>query len=39
MKVNYEKAIVVNDEVKLKIDEHQVDITRLKAHCDIDDED
>ena len=39
MKVNYEKAIEVNDELKLNVYEEQDDINHLKEQCDIDDED
>ena len=36
MKVNNEKAIVVNNEFKLNIDKHQDDIKHLKEQCDED---
>ena len=39
MKVNYEKAIEVNNELKLNVDEQQDDIKYLKEQCDLDDED
>ena len=38
MKVNYEKAIEVNNDLKLNIDELQDDIKHLKEQCDIYDE-
>ena len=39
MKVNNEKVIEVNKELKLNVDEQQDDIKLLKEQCDIDDED
>ena len=39
MKVQYEKAIEVNTELKLKGDEQQDDVKHLKEQCDIDDGD
>ena len=39
MKVNYEKAIEVNNELKLNVDKQQDDIKHLKEKCDIEDED
>ena len=39
MKVNYEKAIEVNNELKLNVDKQQDGKTHLKEQCDIDDED
>ena len=39
MKVNNEKAIDVNNELKLNVDEQQDDIKHLAEQCDIDDED
>ena len=38
MKVIYEKAIKVNNELKLNVGEQQDDIKHLKEPCDIDDE-
>ena len=35
MKVNYEKAIEVNNEYKLNVDEQQDNIKHLKEQCDI----
>ena len=39
MKVNYDKTIHVNKELKENIDDQQVDMKYLKEQCDIDDED
>ena len=39
MKVIYEKAIKVNNDIKLNVDERQDDIKHLKEQYDIDDED
>ena len=39
MKVNYEKAIDVKNELKLNVDKQQYYIKYLKEQCDIDDED
>ena len=39
MKVNYEKAIEVNNELKLNVDEQHDDIKHMIEQCDIDDED
>ena len=39
MKVNYDKAIQVNNELKVNVDDEQVDMKHLKEQCDIDDED
>ena len=39
MKVNYEKAVEVNNDLKLNDDKPQGDIKDLKEQCDIDDED
>ena len=39
MKVNYEEAIKVNNELQLNVDKQQDDIKHLKEQCDIDDED
>ena len=36
-KVNYEKAIQVNNELKINVDEQPVDMKHLKEKCDIDD--
>ena len=38
MKVIYEKAIEVNNDLKLNVDEQQDDIKNFKEQCDIDDE-
>ena len=38
MKVNYEKAIKVNNEFMVNVDEQQDDIKHIKEQCDIDDE-
>ena len=35
MQVNYEKAIEVNNEYKLNVDEQQDNIKHLKEQCDI----
>ena len=37
MKVNNEKAIEVNNELKLNVDDQQYDLKHLKEQCDIDD--
>ena len=37
--MNYEKAIKVNNELKLNVDEQQDDIKHLKEQNDIDNED
>ena len=34
--MNYEKAIEVNNELNLNVDEQQDDIEHLKEQCDID---
>ena len=39
MKVNYGKAIQVNNELKVNLDEQQEDIKHLKEQCDIENED
>ena len=39
MKVNFEKAIEVKNELKINVDEQQDDITHIKERCDTDDED
>ena len=39
MKVNYDKAIQVNNELKVNVDDQQVNMKHLKEQCDIDDED
>ena len=39
IKVIYEKAIEVNNDLKLTVDDQQGDIKHLKEQCDIDDED
>ena len=39
MKVIYEKAIEVNNDLKLNVDEQQDDIKQLTEQCDIDGED
>ena len=39
MKVNYWKAIKVNNELKLNVDQQQEDIKHSKELCDIDNED
>ena len=39
MKVNYEKAIEVNNEYKLNVDEQQDNIKHLKEQCDINNKD
>ena len=38
IKVIYEKAIEVNNAIKLNVDEQQDDINHLKEPCDIEDE-
>ena len=38
MKVNYEKATEVNNELKLNFDKQQDDSKHLKEQCDINDE-
>ena len=38
MKVNYEKAIQVNNELKINVDEQHVDMKHFKEKCDKDDE-
>ena len=35
MKVKYEKAIEVNNDLKVNVDEQQVDMKHLKEQCDI----
>ena len=39
MKVNFDKAIQVNNELKVNVDDQQVDKKHLKEQCNIDDED
>ena len=39
MKMNYEKAMEVNNNIKLNVDKQQEDIKHLKEQWDIDDED
>ena len=39
MKVNNEKAIEVNNEYKLNVDEQQYNIKHLKEQCDINNKD
>ena len=39
MQVNYEKAIEVNNEYKLNVDEQQDNIKHLKEQCDINNKD
>ena len=39
MKVIYEKALVVNNDLNLNVGEQQDDIKHLKEQCDINDED
>ena len=39
MKVNYDKAIQVNNEFKVNVDDQQVEMKHSKEQCDIDDED
>ena len=39
IKVNYDMAIQVNIELKLKVNNQQGDMKHLKEQCDIDDED
>ena len=39
MKVNYDKAIQVNNELKVNVDDQQVDMKYLKEKYDTDDED
>ena len=39
MKENYDMVIQVNTELKVNIDDQQVDMKHLKEQCDIDDED
>ena len=39
MKVIYEKAIEVNNDLKFNVHEQQDDIKHLKGQCDTDDED
>ena len=39
MKVNYKKAIDINIELKLNVDQQQDKIKHLTEQCDIDDED
>ena len=34
MKVNYDKAIQVNNELKVNVDDQQVDMKHLKWQCD-----
>ena len=34
MKVNYDKAIQVNKELKVNVDDQQVDMKHLKGQCD-----
>ena len=38
MKVNYDKAIQVNNELTVNVDDQKVDMKHLKEQCDIDDE-
>ena len=38
MEVNYDKAIPVNNELKVNVDDQQVDMKHLKEQCDVDDE-
>ena len=38
LKVFYEKAIEVNNELKLNVDEQEDDIKHLNKQCDVDDE-
>ena len=38
MKLNFEKAIEVNNELNVNVDEQQYDITDLKEQSDIDNE-
>ena len=39
MRVIYEKAIEMNNDLKLNVDKQQDDIKHLKEQCDIDDKD
>ena len=39
MKVNYEKTIEVNNQLKVKVDEQQYDIKDFKEQCNKDDTD
>ena len=39
MKVIYKKAIEINNDIKLKVDDQKDDIKQLKEKCDIYDED
>ena len=39
MKVNYEKTIEVNNQLKVNVDEQQDDIKDLKEQCNKDDKD
>ena len=39
MKVNYDNAIHVDNELKVNVDNQQVDMKYLKEQCDIDDQD
>ena len=39
MKVNFNLAIQVKDELKVKFNDQQVNLKHLKEQCDIDDED
>ena len=39
MKVNYDKAIQMNNELKVNVNDQQVDMKHLKEQFDIDDED
>ena len=39
MEVNYDKAIQVNNELNVNVDDQQVDMKHLKEQYDVDDED
>ena len=39
MKVNYEKAMKVNNELKINVDEQYVDMKNVKENYNVDDED
>ena len=39
MKVNNEKAIEANNDLKINVDKQHVDMKHLKEKCEIDDED
>ena len=39
MKVNYERVIELNNELRVNVDEQQDDTKHLKEQCDLDDDD